>query len=404
MPRKRNNPTRQNNRGNPSYGGRNARGAPRAPGAGGGNRGNGGTFITLNPAEGFDRITDTQKVTAGYFTGGSGQINAPNLNTMSLADSNEAFYFNIAQTHPLSASAAVQFSVAYGHVGGSGSKTNSNNVEGATEAIYRQWGATLLGENEVSGGFVISSPGSTSAVASGRDNDIYVLVGKRANFKDRINKKNWTIALSGSNSVGSGSGLLYLTDDSATTTATATVAGPRFNIVAGSDGAVTTAATTTTYGWLYPDAGVMVFSAAELSSSIGGKTAVAGAVIYESGSHEGFVTNGANDTDEKNALRFANCLKPSGAYLKFRSEEDQTSVSYFCRAKARDLNFSNNPTFVSGSYNEIRHRTMWGNPTTYISGIGLYNNTGQMVAIGKLSTPLKKNFSSEVTIKVKLTY
>jgi len=27
-----------------------------------------------------------------------------------------------------------------------------------------------------------------------------------------------------------------------------------------------------------------------------------------------------------------------------------------------------------------------------------------MVAVGNLSTPLKKNFSSEATIKVKLTY
>ena len=68
------------------------------------------------------------------------------------------------------------------------------------------------------------------------------------------------------------------------------------------------------------------------------------------------------------------------------------------------MNFSNNPTFVSGSLNELRHTTMKGNPTTFISQVHLYNNNGDMVAIGNLSTPLKKNFSSEATIKVKLTY
>ena len=47
---------------------------------------------------------------------------------------------------------------------------------------------------------------------------------------------------------------------------------------------------------------------------------------------------------------------------------------------------------------------MKGNPTTFISQVHLYNNNGDMVAIGNLSTPLKKNFSSEATIKVKLTY
>ena len=47
---------------------------------------------------------------------------------------------------------------------------------------------------------------------------------------------------------------------------------------------------------------------------------------------------------------------------------------------------------------------MWGNPNVYISGIGLYGAGGALIAIGKLSTPLKKNFSTEATIKVKLTY
>ena len=47
---------------------------------------------------------------------------------------------------------------------------------------------------------------------------------------------------------------------------------------------------------------------------------------------------------------------------------------------------------------------MWGNPQTFITGVGLYNSSGQLLAIAQLSKPLKKNFASEATIKVKLTY
>ena len=47
---------------------------------------------------------------------------------------------------------------------------------------------------------------------------------------------------------------------------------------------------------------------------------------------------------------------------------------------------------------------MKGNPTVFITQVQLYNAAGHMVAAGNLSTPLKKNFSSEATIKVKLTY
>ena len=90
--------------------------------------------------------------------------------------------------------------------------------------------------------------------------------------------------------------------------------------------------------------------------------------------------------------------------MRFRSEEDQTQVNYFCRVRAYEYNHSNNPTFVSGSDNEIRHTNMRGNPTTFISGVGLYNASGQLVATAKLSSPIKKNFAAEATIKVKLTY
>ena len=68
------------------------------------------------------------------------------------------------------------------------------------------------------------------------------------------------------------------------------------------------------------------------------------------------------------------------------------------------MNFSNNPTFISGSQNELRHSSMIGNPTTFISGVQLYNAAGDMVAVGRLSTPVKKTFTSEATIKVKLTF
>ena len=44
------------------------------------------------------------------------------------------------------------------------------------------------------------------------------------------------------------------------------------------------------------------------------------------------------------------------------------------------------------------------NPQVFITGVGLYNSAGQLLAIAKLSSPLKKNFASEATVKVKLTY
>ena len=147
----------------------------------------------------------------------------------------------------------------------------------------------------------------------------------------------------------------------------------------------------------------MVFSQQELSASIPGAREEIGDVVqFVSSSYSGFATSTVATADTFESLRFANSLK-SGS-ISFRDEEDQVSAQYFCRIRAGHCNFSNNPTFVSGSLNELRQKTMKGNPNTFITSVQLYNDSGDMVAVGNLSTPLKKNFSSEATIKVKLTY
>ena len=365
---------------------------------------------SLNNTEGFDKITSTDKITAGYFTDDLGKLIHSQITSASLQATQEKYYFGIAKGNQ---TGSIQFHVAYGNINGYGADTDVGTVKSETESIYKEWANILLAPTEVTGGFKISQQGSNGQKSTGtRDENIFVLVGQRSLFKDRLNKKNWTIVLSGSETQGpglagpaSGSPSLFLTDDSANTAATATPAGPRYNIVSGSDGSVTTDATDRTFGWYYPDQGVLVFSAAELSASIPGSSSkIDNAVTFNSLDQMGFETTDNVDQNYGSALRFINCLQPNGAYLKFRNEEDQTSVSYFCRARAAHYNFSNNPTFVSGSQNELRQSSMKGNPSAYITGVELYDNAGNMVATGKLSTPLKKNFSSEATIKVKLTF
>ena len=149
---------------------------------------------SLNSTEGFDKITSTDKITAGYFTDGLGKLIHSQITSASLQSSQENYYYGIAKGNQ---TGSIQFHVAYGNVNGHGSDTDSGNVPGKTKAVYKQWSNILLPENEITGGFNISKAGSSS-VLSTRDEGIFVLVGKRALFKDRINKKNWTITLSGS--------------------------------------------------------------------------------------------------------------------------------------------------------------------------------------------------------------
>ena len=360
-----------------------------------------GTSINLDSTEGMDKITQTEKVTSPYFSDGTSTLLAANIVSSSLTDTNETYFFGISNS---STPSTVEFNVAFGSMNGYGANVETN-TKSETEAIYKQYASTLLAPTEVTGGFHISSPGTTSAVASGKDEEIFVVSAVRSNMKDRLNKGTWTIALSGSTSTTTGGNILELTDDSVNNNPTATPVGDRYNIVSGSAGTVVKEATVTNYGFFYPDMGIMVFSQQELSASIPGTAASNDSVVvFDSGSQKGFHTTTTTNANTKQALRFINCLQPNGAYMKFRDEEDQVSNQFFCRIRAGEMNFSNNPTFVSGSLNELRNKKMKGNPQTFISSVQLYNNAGDIVAVGNLSTPLKKNFQSEATIKVKLTY
>ena len=114
--------------------------------------------------------------------------------------------------------------------------------------------------------------------------------------------------------------------------------------------------------------------------------------------------SGSNAMDYPNEpAKFYNHVK-GGAHFKARNAQTITSTYYFIRVKNRDFNFSNNPSFVTGSDGTLKNSAMKKNPQVYITTVGLYNNSNELLAVAKLSQPLLKNFSRESLIKIKLEY
>ena len=342
-----------------------------------------------------DRVIEEIIVTSGYFTDGVGTLYSSSFATASIPASNQDYYVDI--TNGTATTSKTQFAVAYGHIAGSGSISGSTtNYIGQTQAIYNSFAEMLLPEMEITGGFKTSGSGE-------QDQDIYVLMAERANMQDAINRKNWTIILSGSATAVNSNAYLQLTDDSNTSPGQPTAYGLRFNVVSGSQGTVQEAASTRNFGYFWPNLGIWVLSGKQLSASIPGEAVTTTAVAYQSASQRGFTEYGQGNQNDYNSLRFFNCLSNSGS-IQMRNEEIQQSQAWFCRIGSRFMNFSTNPTFISGSRNELRNKTMQNNPQVYITRLGLYNGSGEVVAVANLSTPLKKNFGTEATIKVKLVY
>jgi hypothetical protein len=93
-----------------------------------------------------------------------------------------------------------------------------------------------------------------------------------------------------------------------------------------------------------------------------------------------------------------------GADFQVRRTENVSTSHYFVRANNREFNFSNNPTFVTGSVGAFVNSSFERDPKVYITTVGLYDDANELLAVAKTSRPIEKSFDKEVAIKVKLDF
>ena len=97
-------------------------------------------------------------------------------------------------------------------------------------------------------------------------------------------------------------------------------------------------------------------------------------------------------------------LYDSLSSFTLRSEETLTSDFVFVRARNSEFNYTENPSYISGSTGEIIYPVLVDSPQTFISSVGLYNDNNECVAVAKLSKPLQKDFTKELLLRVKLDF
>lgn len=93
----------------------------------------------------------------------------------------------------------------------------------------------------------------------------------------------------------------------------------------------------------------------------------------------------------------------STGLMTAQSEEVITSNYVFIRARNAEFNYSQNPTFVDTN-GGVRFTDFISSPQTFVTTVGLYNDNGDLLAVAKLSKPLKKDFTKEALIRIKLDF
>jgi len=296
------------------------------------------------------------------------------------AGSSGNYYLSIYQTSSIDSTAVVQFDITYGNVNGSGSTAYNSLLPHYTPSstIYGQYRSLVL-EDENST-FVFGD--GTNLITS---SDFWALSIERARYKEKLFPGTFNISLSGSG------GTIQLTDNSNDVLTQTFIGTTRvLQVVSGSNGSAYTStgyvADSGSYGLFLPDIGTILLNPDAVNESIG--------VIPNRSSG---VANGVN-----NATLYASIV--DGASFQLNSEETITSDYVFVRSRNAEFNYSENPSFISGSTGEVIYTQFINSPQVYITTVGMYNDANELVAVAKLSRPLLKDFTKESLVRVKLDF
>lgn len=350
--------------------------------------------MSFKRLEASDFVVSTDAISSTLWSTNAPALTAAFTSSTQVNSSNGAFYTNVYDT---ATTQSVQFAIAYGNSNGSGSLAYNITVDGKspTSTVYGQWQDLVIGDENTDFTF-----GSITA------SEFYALTFERARYKDALFLGSLSLTLSGS------SGSVTLTDDSNYVTSVQfTEAGRVFQLISGSTGVKGPSSPRNTvegysansgsYGWLLPDIGTIILNPRALIAP-----AVSGGIGFL---YSGSATSSAAPNVSPNQSLFvsiSSSLANLGTFADFsiNSQESITSDYIFVRPRTSEFNYSENPSFISGSTGEVLYSDFINNPTTYITTIGLYNDTNQLLAVAKLSRPLPKDFTKEALVRVKLDF
>ncbi len=339
------------------------------------------------------------------------------------ADANVKFHahgmFQTIYDYPfLSSSANHIFDITTGFGTNSGLFNTTNVQNKKKKNIYNQMAQILVGYDVT--GSVLDFDADGNILAGGdKLQEVFILPFSRLLVKDEIKKGSFNLEL-GMLPAYSQNGSVFdrrllITDFSGST-------GFFVNSPAGEYGVLFATASThgTTannglnpqmlsanrrfpVGLIYYQAGIAVISGSIFN------TATEGGILNDT--YHNISMSGPSTTAEKlNAVLTGSLITGSSDNfrnriynLSFNNTTELNSTIYFCRANHNEFNYSSNPTYLSSSKIRVKERAT-DDPIAYITTIGLYSAANELMAVAKLSEPLKKTPSQEFTLRVRLDY
>jgi hypothetical protein len=374
---------------------------------------NGGGSATV-PISVFQPFSSTDVITNQVLveTKGLWSNNSSSLNSFytasDLTDSQKQYYLAVNSVTESCDGVSTEFYIAYGNRNGYGALQGDGQPNDTpTRAIYNQYRQLLLTPNDYAFSF---KSGSTFV----NSDSIYVINFNSKLIGDKVDPGNFELALAkldgnfypqnsytSSNRIKVDSGsatVIKLIDDSgdfADVSPSLTTSTRVFNVVSGTieDGKASNESEA--YGLFYADYGVIVLNADMLNKKLAfNVTTASNAVGNNTIKLLAAISGAASPTN----------VRTTTHSFYARNVDIKTTSYYYVRLRNYQFNYSTNPTYYTGSLATVVHPDFKYNPVSYVTSVGMYNSNFELLAVAKLSKPLKKTFFDEYLITLKLEY
>lgn len=306
------------------------------------------------------------------------------------------FIMDVWDNDPNNACKCYNYRILYGDYEGKGAvDLGGLDSETMTKAIYSMYAKVLLPHQQ------------TKFVIDGNEEDyIYVIDVRRNRYGTAMDPGNWELNLGrisssivpGHTTSGSISFISWASTgsfiDGSINSGSVHLTNKVYQILQGTleDGITTTGSI---IGEFYPNHGTMVLAGSKMDS------------LFNFNTNRNVQKHGLNTLRLFTSISGASApntyTDSSGDPVGFKGRKLNINHSkyVFVRVKNQLFNFSNNPTFVTGSTGEIIE-SFKGLEKAWITTVGLYNPQKELLAVAKLPKPYLKSSTEEALFTIKV--
>ena len=321
-----------------------------------------------------EAIPLTGSIISGTYEGGTGEENVLNFSHGMFQSVYDYPYLSSSANH------IVDITAGYSNSSILSSSANPENAKKIN--LYNQFAQILVGHD--TSGNILEFDADGDIIAGGtKFQEVFFLCFTRLLTKDEIKKGGMLLDFYLE-------GTVALNDGSNPTNDTGSLTSFKVNSPAGEYG-ILSMPKSGNVGLVYYQAGIVV-----LTSSMFPPTTAFGSKASSSANTTAILTGSTIQV-------FADGVRNRWNDCNFNNTIELNSTIYFCRANHNEFNYSSNPTYLNGSKIRVKNTTT-DSPVAYITSVGLMSPDNELLAVAKLSEPLKKTPENELTIRVRIDY